>query len=261
MLLPFLAATVDLFARCRRRRIRVAPAIRSYRSRLGFWAWCGVVFGLFAVLGVWPKGTARPPTLESVSWPAGGLIVLAVLAALGWIVARDRLLPRRPVRVEEELAGHTAALLALAVVALLVVATNPFALVFLLPSLHAWLWLPQVRDGARLARAGVLIAGFAGPALLLWSFADRYALGWDAPWYIASLFTVGYAPAPALAIAFAWAAAAAQLVALAVGRYAPYPAAAERPPRGPIRQVVRHIALAQRRRRRAPEATRRALHG
>ena len=41
MLLPFLAAAVDLFARCRRRRIRIAPALRSYRSRLGFWAWVG----------------------------------------------------------------------------------------------------------------------------------------------------------------------------------------------------------------------------
>src|SRR5205814_692103 len=37
MLLPFLAASVDLFARCRRRRIDIAPALRSYRSRLGFW--------------------------------------------------------------------------------------------------------------------------------------------------------------------------------------------------------------------------------
>ena len=34
-----------------------------------------------------------------------------------------------------------------ALVALLVVATNPFALIFVLPSLHAWLWLPQVRAG------------------------------------------------------------------------------------------------------------------
>ena len=52
--------------------------------------------------------------------------------AASWFVARDRLLPRRRVRPEEELAGHVAALLALGVVGLLVVATNPFALVFLL---------------------------------------------------------------------------------------------------------------------------------
>jgi hypothetical protein len=259
--LPFLAASVDLFARCRRRRIRVAPALRSYRSRLGFWLWCGALFGLFALVGIWPHAPARPPSLESVRWPAAGLIALGALALLGWFVARDRLLPRRPVRTEEELAGHTAALLALGVVALLVVATNPFALIFLLPSLHIWLWLPHVRSSPVVVRAGVLLAGFAGPALLVWSFADRYGLGFDAPWYIAWLFAIGYAPVPAFVIVLGWAAAAGQLAALSVGRYAPYPSAAERPPRGPLREALRRLVLAQRRRRRATELRQRALHG
>ena len=259
-LLPFLAATVDLFARCRRRRIRVAPALRSYRSRLAFWAWCGGLFAVFAAIGIWPDGDPRPPPLDDVRWPTGGLTALAILAFLGWLVARDRLLPRRPVQVEEELAGHTGALLALGVVALLVVATNPFALIFLLPSLHVWLWLPQVRESPKWVQATVLLAGFSGPALLLWSFAERFGLGWDAPWYIAWLFAIGYAPFPSFAIVLAWAAATAQLVTLVGRRYAPYPAAAERPPRGPIRATVRRIVLA-RRRRRGSELQRRALHG
>lgn len=262
-LLPFLAATVDLFARCRRRRIRIAPALRSYRSRLGFWLWCGVLFLLFSLAGAWPGGPARPPATAHVTWPTGALLGLATLAAVGWIVARDRLLPRRPVRPEEELAGHTAALLALGVVALLVVATNPFALVFVLPALHLWLWLPQVRRSPAWVRAIVLCAGLAGPGLLVWSFAARYGLGWDAPWYIAWLYALGYAPPAGFVIALAAAAAAGQLAALAAGRYAPYPTAAERPPRGPLREVVRRLVLAQRRRRRrrAPEERHRALHG
>ena len=261
-LLPFLAAAVDLFARCRRRRIQISPALRSYRSRLAFWLWTGALFGLFSWLGIWHGGAARPPSPASVRWPAAGLIALGVLAALGWIVARDRLLPRREVRPEEELAGHTAALLVLAVVALLVVATNPFALVFVLPSLHLWLWLPQVRRRPVVIRAAVLAAGFAGPALLLWSFASRYGLGLDAPWYLAWLFALGYAPLPAFLIAVGWTAAAAQLAALAGGRYAPYPSAAERPPRGPIRRLVRQIVLTRRRRARTAAGSRRqALSG
>jgi hypothetical protein len=259
-LLPFLAATVDLFARCRRRRIRIAPALRSYRSRLAFWAWCGGLFAVFAAIGIWPGGEPRPPSLDDVRWPTGGLTALAILAFLGWLVARDRLLPRRPVQVEEELAGHTGALLALGVVALLVVATNPFALVFLLPSLHVWLWLPQVRESSLWVQATVLLAGFSGPALLVWSFAERFGLGWDAPWYIAWLFALGYAPLPGFAIVLAWAAATAQLVTLVGRRYAPYPSAAERPPRGPIRATIRRFELA-RRRRRGSELQRRALHG
>ena len=259
-LLPFLVAAVDLFARCRRRRIRVAPALRAYRSRLAFWAWCGLVFGLFTLLGAWPSGAGRPPPLRSVHWPGGALVGVAVLVFVGWIVARDRLIPRREITPGEVLAGHAAALLALGVVGLLVVATNPFALVFVLPSLHVWLWLPQLRHAPRWLRAVVLLAGFAGIALLLWSFGSRYGLGWDAPWYVAWLYAIGYAPAQGLVIALAWLAGAAQLVAIAAGRYAPYPSPAERRPRGPIRELIRSIVLS-RRRRRASESARRALHG
>jgi hypothetical protein len=257
-LLPFVVAAVDLFARCRRRRIPIAPALRSYRSRLAFWAWVGAVFGVLALLGVWGRGDGRPPALDHVAWPAGGLAVLGILTAIGWIVARDRLLPRGRVTAEELLAGHTAALLALSVVALLVVATDPFALVFLLPCLHVWLWLPQVHSRGAAARFFVLAGGLIGPALLLWSFGARYGLGWDAPWYVVQLFAVGYARLPLLAIAFGWLAAAGQLAALAAGRYTPYPDARERPPRGPIRETVRRVVLARRRRRRALELERRA---
>ena len=260
-LLPFIAAAVDLFARCRRRRIRVSPAVRSYRSRLGFWIWVGGIFAVFALLGFWGHGNGRPPSLEQVRWPSGALLALGGLAGVGWLVGRDRLVPRRPIRPEEELAGHTAAFLALSVVGLLVVATDPFALLFLLPSLHLWLWLPQVRWRGVLARLLVLAAGFVGPGLLLWSFAVRYKLGWDAPWYVIKLFAVGYAPLPLLLIALGWLAAAGQLAALSIGRYAPYPAAHERSRRGPIRELIRMLLLAQIRRRRAAEPTRRAMHG
>ncbi len=264
MLLPFAAAAVDLFARCRRRRIPILPAARSYRSRLGFWLWLGLVFAFLVLVGAWPGGASRPLAPESHaagSWNALPLVLLAVAAVCGWLVSRERLLPRGPVSAEEELAGHTAALLALGVVALLVVATNPFALVFVLPSLHAWLWLPQLRAGRLWLRLGVLVIGLAGPLLLLWSFASRYGLGWDAPWYLSELFAVGYAPFTALLVGLAWAAGAAQLCALAVGRYAPYPAVDERPRLGPLRRIVRRTVLAVRDRRREAARGPRALEG
>jgi hypothetical protein len=263
-LLPFLIAVVDLFARCRRRRIPLTPAMRSYRGRLGFWLWTGGIFLLFAVVGVWPRGTSlpvAPDTHAAGHWPLLGVAGLVVLAALGWLVARERLLPRRPLAAEEELAGYTAALLLLGLIGILVVATNPFALVFLLPSLHAWLWLPQVRSKPAWARAAVLAAGFVGPALLVGSFATRYGLGLDAPWYLAELVALGYVPLTAVVIALAWLAVASQLTALAAGRYAPYPAAAERPRLGPIRSVIRRLLLVVVMRRRASESVRRALEG
>jgi hypothetical protein len=60
-------------------------------------------------------------------------------------------------------------------------------------------------------------------------------------------------------ITCAWFAAAAQLAALTAGRYAPYPTHAERPPRGPIRVLMRRLLLLTVRRGDAP--SRRAAAG
>ena len=122
---------------------------------------------------------------------------------------------------DELLAGETVALLALGVVALLILATNPFALIFILPAVHAWLWLPQVRNGHASARVVVFVIGLAGPIVLLASFASRYGLGFDAPWYLVELAAVGYVPVAVVAIALGWTACGAQLAAVSAGRYAP----------------------------------------
>jgi hypothetical protein len=252
-LLPFLATAVDLFARCRRRHIPLAPALRGFRSRLFFWGWVVGLFELFRLFGIWADGAARPIALGSDAahdWPAKALVAMVVLTLLAWFVTRERLIPRRAITSEEELAGHTVALLCLGALSLLVVATNPFALLFLLPSLHVWLWLPQVRGAPLPLRLGVLTIGLAGPALLVASFAVRFGLGWDAPWYLAQLRAVGYVPFIVMPLLVAWLAGTGQLAALAAGRYAPYPDAAELPPRGPLRRVLPDVVLAARQRRR-----------
>ncbi|MFL5953004.1 MAG: M28 family metallopeptidase [Gaiellaceae bacterium] len=264
LLVPFFVGVVDLYAHCRRRRIPLVPAARSLRSRLSFWLFAGVAFYAFRLFGAWPGGGARPPNpaVPAVGdWPVLALLGFGTVLLLAWIVTRQRLVPRRAVGSDERLAGETAALLALAVVALLVLATNPFALIFFLPAMHLWLWLPQVRSGQPSARIVVLAAGLAGPALLFWSFGGRYGLGFDTPWYLAELAAVGYVHVPAVAISLASAACAAQLVTVASGRYAPYPDREERPSRGPLREFVRRIVLTVRARRRVTEERRRAFGG
>jgi hypothetical protein len=241
-LLPCLAVIVDLFARLRRRHIRLAPALRSYRSRLGFWLFAAILFEIFALAGIWETGAARPLSPESspgTRWPVAGIALFTCLVVIGWFVARDRLLPRRPLRDGEALAGQVAALLALAVVSLLLVAMNPYSVLFVLPSLHAWIWLPQLRRRPLALQAVLLGAGFAGLLLLVGSFAARLDLGLDAPWYIAQLAAVGYVPFPSLLVFCAWLAVAGQLTALVSGRYAPYPSADERPRLGPARRLLR----------------------
>jgi hypothetical protein len=250
ILVPFLTATVDLFAYCRRRRIRLIGSIRSYVRRLAFWAWVGLAFLFLSLVGAWPRGIALPPNLSSTAadrWPVLGLIGLLLLGCIGWLVARERLLPRRPVQPEERLAGYCGALLALAVLSLLTAASNPFALIFILPSLHTWLWLPQVRDRPAWVRLLLLAAGFVGPFLLIGSMAWRFGLGLDAPWYLMELTAIGYVPLPAIAIFLAWLAVAGQLIALESYRYAPYPTAAERRGRGPFRAGMRRLVNSRRR--------------
>jgi hypothetical protein len=116
--------------------------------------------------------------------------------------------------------------------------------------LHAWLWLPQVHDRRLPVRLAVLSAGFAGPAVLLWSLGARAGVGFDAPWYLTTLVGIGHVDVTAVLIFLGWLAAAAQVSALTAGRYAPYPSRAERRARGPLRELVRRVVLGVRRWRR-----------
>ena len=156
------------------------------------------------------------------------LAALLGVSAVAWLIVRPRLTPTRSIAREEALGGHLAAMVVLALVALVVTAVNPYALLFLLPSLHAWLWLPQVRDRGRAVQAAVYAIGFLGPLLLLASFAVRFDMGLDAIWYVIALTAVGYVPVPLVLAFLAWGAAAGQVGAVAIGTYAPYPDVSER---------------------------------
>jgi hypothetical protein len=261
LLIPVLVAAVDLFAHCRRRRIALLPAVRSFRTRISCWLFAGVAFYLFGAAGAWPEGARRPPNPalpSSGNWPVVALVLFAAVAFTGWVVSRQRLVRRRAVSAEEELAGQTVALIALAVLALLILATNPYALLFALLPLHAWLWLPHLRERRPELRALALAVGLAGPLIVMLSLAVRYHLGFDAPWYLLELAGLGYISPLAVALTLAGGAAAAQLAAVAAGRYAPYPEPGRRPARGPVRQFVRTVSRQIRARRRQAEERRRA---
>jgi hypothetical protein len=229
-LVPFLVTVVDLLARSRRRRVAVLPAARCFTRRLGFWTAAAILFALLGAAGLWEDGEPRPlspETRAAADWPTLELVLYALLAGAAWLVVRRRLVRRATVGPEEELGGYTVGLGVLALLGVVVFAWNHFALLLVLPSLHAWLWLPQLR-GRPVLRAAVLAAGFTGPLLLISSLALRFDLGFDAPWYLVQLAGVGYVPAAAVGLALVWAGAAAQLASVAAGRYAPYPRRSER---------------------------------
>ncbi len=255
--LPVILATIDLIVRLRRRGALLGPALRSLRSRLLAWFWAGGLACLFTVLGAFPNGAPRPLSPDAAAaqtWPLAALLGLALLSVAGWFVARLRLVPRGAVERVDELAGHAVAMLALCVIALVLAATNGFALLLLLPSLHAWLWTPHVQERNVALRLSVFLLGLAGPAILVGAFALRLTLGLDAFWYVGTLFSVGYAPLSLFFAFLVWAAAAGQIGAILFRRYAPYPPGEVR---GPIRGGIRRIVLKRRgrRRREAGEAT------
>jgi len=222
-LVPFLAGSIDLVARLRRRGIPLLPAWRALRIRLGLWLWIGVLVGLGALVGVFPRGSAIPPPPDSpavTDWPVTGLLVLAALAALGWVRARRAFANGVAPTPEDTLAGHAIALLALGGVAIATALISPYGLVFVLPSLYAWLWLPQLR-GSGWIRDIAYGAGLAGPAVALVAIAGQLGLGLDAPLYVVSLMTLGFIPWTTVLVLIAWAAVATQLGALVAGRYVP----------------------------------------
>jgi hypothetical protein len=130
------------------------------------------------------------------------------------------------------------ALCALALLSLVLIVTNPLGLLFVLPSAHAWLWLVQARGRGPALRTCLYLIGLAGPILVLGSMALRFDLGLDAPWYLAELAALGYVSPFTLVLVLAWTAVAAQVLAVVTGRYAPYPAPADRPARGAVGTAI-----------------------
>jgi hypothetical protein len=228
-LVPFFAGTIDLFARCRRRRLPLAGAWRAVRVRFAVWLWVGLLLGLGALVGVFPRGSDIPPAPDSPavrSWPVAWLLVLGALAALGWWRARRTLAPPAPATDDEVLAGYLVALVTLGGVAVATAVISPYGLLFLLPSLYAWLWLPQVDRGSGWARDTLYGVGLAGPALALVVIGTQLGLGLDAPLYVLSLMTLGFIPWQTVLVLIVWAAVATQLGALSAGRYRAVPSRA-----------------------------------
>jgi hypothetical protein len=240
-IVPFVLGVVDLLVRTRRRGLPLGPALRNLRARVLFWLYGGLVLWLGGLLGIFPTGAslAVPPSVVS-DWPVAGIGLLGAALALGWLTARRRVVRVRPTTAEERLAGYTVALGWVGVVAVAVALAKPYALVFVLPSLYAWLWLPV---GSRLwQRIGLFLLGLVGPAAGLAILAHE--LGENvvtASLYLASLATIGYLSAGTVLLGLAWAAGAAQLAALASGRYGAYAGGASPPPPGALARSLRRI--------------------
>jgi hypothetical protein len=185
LIIPVLGATIDAFARARRRGHAVSPwAGRVLAAGVPFAL--GVAIVLFAK-AVGLLGMAPPAAAAAGSIPVGttGTVILAVI--VGVIAIAFWLLHRTGVvaMAKGDPGASAALLIVMCALALAVWVTNPFAAALLVPALHLWMWalMPQTRMHPVL-RAGLLVLGLAAPLLVL----------------VYYMVTLGYNP-----ITFAWA--------------------------------------------------------
>ncbi len=238
---PFALGLVDLVVRGRRRGLPFAPAVRAQRSRLGLWALAGLLVWLGALVGVFPTGASlplAPYTSLTGGRPAFALLVIGAVLLLTWlVVVREPLAPRTPPAADERLAGLVVALVLVGIVAVTLAFVRPYALLFVLPSLYAWIWLPL--EGRAATRIVLYLLGLVGPIVGLLVLARDLGLSvFDGAVYVVGLATVGYLAPLTVVAMLAWGAAAAQVGALAFGRYAPYAGGSEPPP-GVVGRVLR----------------------
>ena len=203
----------------------------------------GLLLWLGALTGVFPTGAPLPlaPYANVIGEPpVVGLLLLTGAFAVVWLVVRQRLVATAQPTAEEWLAGLAVALALVGAVAIAVALTKPYALVFVVPSLYAWLALPV--EGRLWQRVGLFALGLSGPFVAFVLLGHELGISLPAAvLYTLGLATVGYLPLGTVLVVLLWLAAAVQVGALAFGRYGPYAGGAEPPPPGPVRLALRRV--------------------
>jgi hypothetical protein len=193
LVLPALIASIDAFARARRRREPVAVWLVWLASAL-----LPFVLGLALALLLVLVGIARdaPPApldprsvaLDSGAW--GSLIASVLAVALAWVLGRSSVIRRAASLPDASSPGAACiASLALSLLVLVLVFTNPYAALLLIPAVHLWMLatLTTVRW-----RAGIVmfLLGLLPVALVALYYLLRLDLGpIVGAWYLFLLVT------------------------------------------------------------------------
>jgi hypothetical protein len=195
LLLPVLVASVDAFARARRRQVDVLRWLRWLGAWVAPFLAALAVAQLLALVGATPSPPAAPVPPDVLPLDGAALGVLAgVLAAMvlafflaRWLAAR----PEPGLMEELDLGAGVALGLVIAAGSLLLWLVNPYAGLLVVPAAHLWMLLALTRPlPPRRARA-VLIAIGAAPAVLAATYY-MFALSVDplsGLWYLLMLVT------------------------------------------------------------------------
>ena len=198
LILPALVATVDAFARMRRRRVPVGPWLSWLGAGvLAFVAGLGLSYAL-ALAGATPDPPAAPvaPDLYPLDGPALAVLgVVAVFTTLAWLALRSVAVRTDPALTDPANAGAGVAVaLTLTLAALALWAVNPFSALVVAPGIHLWILATLVDPPpSRRARLIMVACGFVLPVLVA-AYAMA-VLGLDplsGAWYLFLLVTGGH---------------------------------------------------------------------
>jgi hypothetical protein len=192
-LLPALIAGIDAFARARRRREPVAVWLVWLASAL-----LPFVLGLALALLLVLVGIARdaPPApldprsvqMDSGAW--GSLIATLLAVALAWVLARSSVIRRAATLPDASAPGAACiASLALSLLVLVLVFTNPYAALLLVPAVHLWM-LATLTDVRWRGGVVMFLLGLVPVALVALYYMVSFGLGpVRAAWYLFLLVT------------------------------------------------------------------------
>lgn len=241
LILPALVASIDAFARARRRREAVSAWVVWIAAATLAFVIGLVLAHVLALTGATPDPPVAPvaPALYPFDGPAVAVLAgLAVVVALSWWGLRRLAVRAHPALSDVSAPGAAVAgalVLSLAVLALWMV--NPFSALVMAPALHLWLLgalvdpPPTLRPSLALVLGGLLL-----PGLLV--VYDLATLGLDplaGVWYVLLLVVGGHVSLPGALVGCVTAGVLGSLISIVRARRRAQPRAApERPSvRGP----------------------------
>jgi hypothetical protein len=194
-LLPALVASVDAFARARRRKEPVAAWLRWLAARaLPFLAALAMA-ELLALFGAVPDPPPAPVAPSEHPLDAAALAVLAVVSAataLLFVGLRRVVVARDPELADPSAPGAACATsLVLGATVLVLWAVNPYAALVMVPAAHLWMLATLVRPlPTRRARALLVGGGLLPPVLVGLYYLVRLSMDpFTGAWYLLLLVT------------------------------------------------------------------------
>jgi MFS family permease len=195
LLLPALAASIDAFARARRRQLAVTPWLRWVAAWIAPFLAGLALAELLAAVGATPVPPPAPVPPEVLPLDGAALAVLAgvgLAMTLAWLAARRLALwPDATLRDPAAPGAAVALMLVVSGASVLLWLLNPYAALLAVPAVHLWL-LACLTDPPppRRWRLAMVVAGAVAPLLV--AIYYLFALNLDplaGAWYLLLLVT------------------------------------------------------------------------